>query len=213
MERTLANAIAAIAVAGALIAGCNPISGVGTPAPTDTPSPGLNSPSSAATTTPLPEATCDSTGNSSRTDFGRGTATLRFTSGNQNPVTLDRIGNTTFRANFDPACPGGAQAEWTDSSDQWLLAVLASMRPNDPATGQQRGMLWIDGGATDPPLYADGARCKVSITDESPSGLVGHAECQGLRWLNGYEAKANPNAKPLPNMPPFDVSITFEAQP
>ena len=53
----------------------------------------------------------------------------------------------------------------------------------------------------------------VRITEESPAGLVGHAECQRLRWLNGYEAAANPSAKPIPNMPPFDVSITFEARP
>lgn len=148
MERTVAKVIAAIAVAAGLVTGCQPAAEAGTSARTDSaspefesptavapatvelPAPSLESPSVAETAPPAPESTCDATGNSVRTDFRHGTATLKVTSGDHDIAMLDRIADTTFYANFDPACPGGAQAEWTNASDEWLLTVLANLGPN-----------------------------------------------------------------------------------
>ena len=156
---------------------------------------------------------CDSTGKSSPTSFRRGTALLDFTTGVRQQARLDRIGDVTFLASFDPACPGGAQAEWTDSSDHWHLTVLSSFGPNDAFSGQW-ATLWLEANENDPPLYADGHPCVITITNISAAGLVGQAVCQHLRWLNDYEALSNPDeAKPIPNMPAFDVSISFEARP
>ena len=128
-------------------------------------------------------------------------------------MRLDKIGDITFLASFDPACPGGAQAEWMDSTDWWHLTVLSSFGPNDAFAGQW-ATLWLEAYENEPPLYADGHPCVITITNISPAGLVGQAVCQHLRWLNDYEAEANPDeAKPIPNMPAFDVSISFEARP
>ena len=72
----------------------------------------------------------------------------------------------------------------------------------------------IEGYETDPPLYADGTACVITITEVSAARLKGHAECHGLRWLNGYDAQTNPGeASPIPDMAPFDLSVTFEARP
>lgn len=145
-------------------------------------------------------------------EFTRGTATIRITSDQPAFALLDRLGNNTFLARYDPF-DGGAQAEWAGSDDDWLLTVLANAAPNDAWAGQQ-ATLWIDSYSEEPPLYADGSPCVIQLTELSASGLAGTADCQGLRWLNGYEAHTDPeNARPLPNRPPFDAAITFEARP
>jgi hypothetical protein len=52
----------------------------------------------------------------------------------------------------------------------------------------------------------------MTVSESSPARLVGIAECRDLRWPNDYEAQANPEkVSPIPNLPPFDMSITFEA--
>jgi hypothetical protein len=192
--------------------GCNGSQGAGSQTPAGTPSAQIATPSSRADSPPPVEA-CDPSANSSPTEFRTGTATLDFTTGDKKTATLDHLGNTTFLARFDPACPGGAQAEWTDSADHWLLTVLANMGPNEAFSGQQATMS-IEGYETDPPLYADGSACAITITEVSTARLKGHAECHGLRWLNDYDAQMNPGgARPIPNLAPFDLSVTFEAQP
>ena len=126
---------------------------------------------------------------------------------------MDRIGHVTFYASFDPNCPGVAQAEWTDRPGEWLLTVLANVEPNDAFDGQ-RATLWIQRYAGEPPLYADGSPCSITITQISRSGLAGHAECQNLRWLNAYDAGMDLDAaSPLANLSPFDASIIFRARP
>jgi hypothetical protein len=45
------------------------------------------------------------------------------------------------------------------------------------------------------------------------AGPVGHAECPAMRWLNEDEAGTDPDASPLPDYAPFDISISFEARP
>jgi hypothetical protein len=87
------------------------------------------------------------------------------------------------------------------------------MGPNDAFSGQW-GTFWIESYVTEPPLHADGTPCTLTITEVSPAGLAGHAECNGLRWFNAYDYGVDPDrAKPLPDLPPFDLSVTFEARP
>ena len=205
------KALLAVALSGALVAGCNPTGG-GSEAEPSSSSPGLRSPVSVGNS-PAPAATCDPSGHTLPTAFHQGSATIRIATGQESTTTLDRIGDTTFYARFDPECPAIAQAEWTDSSGQWLLTVLANVEPNGAWSGQ-RATLWIEDYAGAPPLYAAGSPCSITITEISPSGLTGNAECHNLRWLNDLEAQTNPGgASPLPNLPPFDASIMFEARP
>ena len=148
------------------------------------------------------------------TDFSHGRAAIQITSGDTRTIALDRLGNITFLASFDPRPPAGGQAEWMDASGVWLLTVLANTAPNPAFFGQQ-GTLWLQDGSGDPPLYADGSPCRITITEISSAGFVGTAECQGLRWLNDYEAQTlgPENAVPLADYAPFDAVIWFEARP
>jgi len=145
--------------------------------------------------------------------FHQGSASIEVTTGEKTTTTLDQIGRATFYARFDPSCPAGAQAEWTDASGRWLLTVLASVTPLGAWSGQ-RATMWIEGYAGEPPLYAAGSPCSINVTEISASGLAGHAECHDLRWLNDYEAQTNlDHASPLANLPPFDATIEFDARP
>lgn len=156
---------------------------------------------------------CDPSGAASPTPFRRGTARIEITTGDRVAVDLDQIGDTTFYAQFDPECPGDAQAEWTTSSGSWLLTVLANTGPDDAFSGQA-GTLSIQNFEGEPPVYADGAACTITIATVSAAGLVGHADCPSLRWLSDYAAAEDPmNAEPLPGLAPFAAAITFEARP
>ena len=197
----------------AIVAGC--VTGAGT-VPTNAPSslvapasPVLPEPGSASPSPVAPE--CDPTGELPSTDFTSGTATFDGDNG-RIEATLSLTANGTFLPSYLPSCPAGAQAEWASASDEWHLTVLSNTGPND-AFGGQWATLWIERYGPEPPLHADGASCTITITEVSPTGLVGHADCPGMRWLNEYEAEMDPDASPLPEYEPFDLSISFEARP
>ena len=211
MGRTAKKALLMVALTASLVAGCNPTGARSSAKPE--PSPAPSSSPSFSVSPRTTRAICDPSGISSPTAFHQGLATIDITTGDKATATLDRIADSTFYARFELACPAGAQAEWTDSSDQWLLTVLASVAPNG-AWSAQFADLWIERYADEPPLYADGSTCSITITEDSPSGLAGFAECHDLQWLNDYVAQTNPDgASPLPNLPPFNATIRFEARP
>lgn len=203
-----------IALACAIISGCV---GAGNSAPS--PAPATLAPSAspvlaqASGGSPSPTAApeCDPTGEQPWTEFTFGTATFTGDDGKID-ATLSLTANGTFLPRYDPSCPAGAQAEWASASDQWHLTVLSNTGPND-AFGGQWASLWIEDYGPEPPLHADGTPCTITITEVSVAGLVGRAECPGMRWLNEYEAEMNPDASPLPEYEPFDLSILFEARP
>jgi hypothetical protein len=202
-----------VSLACVIVAGC--VTGADT-APTNTPlslvataSPARPEPGS--TLLPPVAAECDPTGELPSTDFTSGTATFEGDSG-RIEATLSLTANGTFLPSYLPSCPAGAQGEWASASDEWHLTVLSNTGPNDAFDGQW-ATLWIERYGPEPPLHADGAPCAITITEVSPAGLVGHAECAGMRWLNEYEAETDPDASPLPDYEPFDLSITFEARP
>jgi hypothetical protein len=152
-----------------------------------------------------------------QTTFAHGSATIQVTTGDEATAVLDRIDDNTFHAVYNPeeppAFPATAQAVWADGEGDWLLTVLASTDPNEAWSGQ-RATLSIQRYQGEPPLYADGSRCDITVTEISASGLAGRAECSGLRWLTDYDATTDPDgARPLPNLPPFNASIRFEARP
>lgn len=154
---------------------------------------------------------CDSTGEQASTDLTSGTATFAGDNG-RIEATLSLTADGTFLPRYDPSCPAGAQGEWASASDQWHLTVLSNTGPND-AFGGQWASLWIEDYGPEPPLHADGMPCTITITEVSAAGLVGNAECTGMRWLNEYEAEMDTDASPLPEYEPFDLSISFEARP
>lgn len=200
-----------VSLAAAIVAGC--VTAADT-APTNA-APSLVATSSPVQTEPgstsLPPTECDPTGELPPTDFTSGTATFDGDSG-RIEATLSLTANGTFLPAYLPSCPAGAQAEWASASDEWHLTVLSNAGPND-AFGGQSATLWIERYGPEPPLHADGSSCTITITEVSPAGLAGHAECPGMRWVNEYEAEIDPDASPLPEYEPFDLSISFEARP
>lgn len=162
--------------------------------------------------TPATAPHCDPTGDVPPTLFTTGTATFDGDDGRIHGA-LGLTTEGTFVPSYQPACPSGAQAEWASSSeDEWHLTVLSNTGPNDAFDGQW-ATLWIERYGTEPPLHAEGSSCAITITEVAPSGLVGHAECPGMRWLNEYEAEMAVDASPLPDYAPFDLSISFGARP
>lgn len=171
--------------------------------------PPVGSPAAAA-----PSATCASGLDTPPTALTRGTATIRITTGDQQAAVLDRIADETLRAVFDPVCPARAQAEWTTSTDSWQLTVMGGTGAGSPT------ILSIRRHTGEPPLSADGspalsdpAPCSIAFTAISASLFAGHADCHGLRWYDDEAGTGAPNSSPVPGLPPFDASITFNAQP
>lgn len=127
-------------------------------------------------------------------------------------VSLGQLGSSTL---FPVFMPGGCsgQAEWIDSSDNWGISVMANA-DFDTGAPLGSGSISISRYGHEPPLEADTSGCAVTVTEVSAAGLVGRAECKGLRWLNGYDAATRPEAvSPLPEFPAFDATVTFEARP
>lgn len=151
-------------------------------------------------------------GDAARAEFRQGQAAVQLSTGQT--IALSRLDSTAIGASFDPNCPAGAQAAWADASGGWLLTVMANVEPFDPDTGQRAFVTleWYSG--QEPPLFADASTCPLTITQIDAAGLVGHLECHDLRWLSDYDAQARPDlATPLPQFPPFDATISFEARP
>lgn len=151
---------------------------------------------------------CDLAGLAPVTGFTHGDATITITGGEQQTASLALDPDGTFMPRFDP-CPGYAQAGWTDASHDWELTVLADNGFTDIPPS-----LTIDSYVGDAGRFVDGSACKITITDISPSGLTGQADCHGLRWVDEIEGQMDPdNASPLPGLPAFDAHITFQATP
>jgi hypothetical protein len=147
------------------------------------------------------------------TAYTEGRATLEITSLDPPSVVLDRLGNATVLARYDPFVEA-AQAEWTDASGRWLLTVLTPPQTESPVISTAQLSIDWGGLGIDPPRHADGSGCSVNLTEVSASRLAGIAECFDLRWVNGYEAAIDPaTASPIPGLRPFDAVITFEATP
>jgi hypothetical protein len=64
----------------------------------------------------------------------------------------------------------------------------------------------------------DGGQCRVTLDEIDAKGLRGSATCTGLRWSDvlrgGVGGFWDPGGGPyVEGQPPFDATITFEAQP
>ncbi|HEV2005238.1 MAG TPA: hypothetical protein VGQ85_01370 [Candidatus Limnocylindrales bacterium] len=128
-------------------------------------------------------------------------------------ITLTKFGTSGPPPAFDPSCLGGAAAEFTDAAGQWAISVFAYPPPT--ALGGLGGpsMIAITRRDVDPALIADLSQC-TTFSEISAAGLVGHAECHGLRWTDPNDFGPNPNATQLlPSFAPFDLTVTFEARP
>lgn len=164
---------------------------------------------------PLPiggPAACDGMPIASATPLQHVSGSIKISGGETKSVTLSKVLDASI-SGADPSCPGFAQAEWTDSSGQWTVALVAfamavGVQPSEP------GELMVLRSDREPPLSVDGLSCVLTLTEVSSNRLAGQADCHGLRWTNDYVAQANPEfASPDPNLPPFDLTITFDARP
>lgn len=143
-------------------------------------------------------------------EFKRGSATIELSDAPGVVARLNQLDDSTFLPRFDPEF--GAQSEWTDDQNEWLLTVIAS--GVEGADVRPRIQLWLERFDVDPPLYAVGSGCATTLTSTSAVGFVGSAVCTNMRWLDGYVADSDPSrAMPLPGYPPFDARINFEARP
>lgn len=202
---TRGRATALVLLCGLLAASCNGVPGPGTPSP-------AAAGSSLGTGSATPTPTCDpSPYPSPRTLYRTGAATLDFATGTQRRVVLNHLTNDWVISSFGIACPSDAQAVWANDGEQWMLTIEANV-DGDLFSAPYRS-IEIENYTTEPPLEADGSGCRITITEISATGFVGQAVCHGLRWVNDYDTASNPNPSPIPNLSPFDVSLTFEARP
>lgn len=149
---------------------------------------------------------CVNSDESQFTPFSSGSTTINL---GGDVLTLARLGSATVAAGFEASCPSGSQAEWTD--DQHAVTILASHHESLPASWTV--IVTIERHDQEPPLTTSADNCGYRIDKSSPRGFAGLINCPELRWKNAYESAVDPEAPPLPGMPPFEASLEFEASP
>jgi hypothetical protein len=166
-----------------------------------------------ATPTPIPTFACDPNVSAEPAVLTRASGTIQTNSPGRERGTFTRFANSTFFARFEVACPSGAQGEWTDARNTWVVSVLIG-KHRDGTFALESGSIIVEYYGEDPPLFADASRCEITYPEFSPAGILGHAECHGLRWYNDYEAQTDPDsAEPIAGLEPFDLNLSFEGGP
>jgi hypothetical protein len=131
------------------------------------------------------------------TTFHSGRATLTI---DGKEIVLDRLSDGPHVVD-----QLGATVYWYND-DGWGLQMFGGGTDLVPAAIELmrfRNAFWMTGNAD--------TGCTVTVDEADAGGVHGSATCTGLRWTDvlrqGYAQS------PIPDEPPFDVRITFDAGP
>lgn len=118
------------------------------------------------------------------------------------PVTLDELASANVEADL------GVLVVW-ENADGWYLTFTSFSD-----VGADLGSYLSVDRIVDHKHWTivDPTRCLTTTTQSDAGGLVGTATCRGARWadfFSAYQGLGFP--QPLPDQPPFDAEITFEA--
>lgn len=163
--------------------------------------------------------------------YRHGRATLTISTGEVVELDLDPLEPSFFSCGTWPFA-GAHFSKRSPDADFYL-----SVRADRPGVAEGQGspdswQAWIDieayrGFVSGPgqrmrsveqAVEQEAAVCAAVVTQVSPAGLAGSAECHGLLWMQEIGAVPerqlkSPYPTPYQVGPPVDISVTFEALP